>query len=130
MYKRYFRMKDPRCKPNEIEWIEMAGSEFCRFVNSPEGCDRHFIDMDDVVLEASEFEARSFKAEKTTATTYRPRRMAGVPCLSMLLRMRMGVAVKKLLLMKRRTWRPRSFCVWSTGLFAQLCTSWTKIAAC
>lgn len=132
MYKRYFRMKDPRCKPNEIEWIEMTGNEFYRFVNSPEGRGRHFIDMDDVVLEASEFEARSFKAEKTTATTYRPRRMAGVPCLSMLLRMRMrmGVAVKKLLLMKRRTWRPRSFCVWSTGLFAQLCTSWTKIAAC
>ena len=38
--------------------------EFYRFVNSPEGCDRHFIDMDDVVLEASESEIRSFKAEK------------------------------------------------------------------
>lgn len=61
MYKRYFRMKDPRCKPNEIEWIEMAGSEFYRFVNSPEGRDRHFIDMDDVVLEASESEVRSFR---------------------------------------------------------------------
>ena len=64
MYKRYFRMKDPRCKPNEIEWIEMTGNEFYRFVNSPEGRGRHFIDMDDVVLEASEFEARSFKTEK------------------------------------------------------------------
>ena len=64
MYKRYFRMKDPRCKPNEIEWIEMTGTEFYRFVNSPEGCGRYFIDMDDVVLEASEADARSFKAEK------------------------------------------------------------------
>ena len=64
MYKRYFRMKDPRCKPNEIEWIEMTGNEFYRFVNSPEGRGRHFIDMDDVVLEASESEVRSFKAEK------------------------------------------------------------------
>lgn len=64
MYKRYFRMKNPKCKPEKIEWIEMTGREFYRFVNSPEGCDRHFIDMDDVVLEASESEARSFKAEK------------------------------------------------------------------
>ena len=64
MYKRYFRKKDPKCKPNEIEWIEMTGSEFYRFVNSPEGQGRHFIDMDDVVLEASEPEARSFKTEK------------------------------------------------------------------
>ena len=64
MYKRYFRMKNPKCKPEKIEWIEMTGREFYRFVNSTEGCDRHFIDMDDVVLEASESEARSFKAEK------------------------------------------------------------------
>ena len=64
MYKRYFRMNNPKCKPEKTEWIEMTGREFYRFVNSPEGCDRHFIDMDDVVLEASESEARSFKAEK------------------------------------------------------------------
>lgn len=64
MYKRYFRMKDPRCKPEQIEWIEMTGREFHRFVTSPEGRNRHFIDMDDVVLEASEFEVRRFKAEK------------------------------------------------------------------
>lgn len=57
-------MKDPRCKPNEIEWIEMTGNEFYLFVNSPEGRSRYFIDMDDVVLEASESEVRSFKAEK------------------------------------------------------------------
>lgn len=56
-------MRDPRCKPSEIEWIEMTGTEFYRFVNSPEGCGRHFIDMDDVVLEASEADARSFKFE-------------------------------------------------------------------
>lgn len=64
MYKRYFRMKDPRCKPEEIEWIEMTGREFYCFVNSPEGQGRHFIDMDDVVLEASEADTRSFKAEQ------------------------------------------------------------------
>ena len=64
MYKRYFRMKDPNCKPEEIKWIEVTGSEFYRFINSPEGQNRHFIDMDDVVLETGEAEARNFKAEK------------------------------------------------------------------
>ena len=64
MYKRYFRMKDPKCKPEQIEWIEMTGREFYRFVNSLEGRGRHFIDMDDVVLEASENEVRSFRTEQ------------------------------------------------------------------
>jgi len=61
---RYFRMKNPQCKPEEIEWIEMTGREFYRFVHSPEGQGRHFIDMDDVVLETTEAEARKYKAEK------------------------------------------------------------------
>ena len=64
MYTRYFRKKNPKCKPEETEWIEMTGREFYLFVNSPEGQNRHFIDMDDVVLEASETEARRYKAEK------------------------------------------------------------------
>ena len=64
MYKRYFRKKDPTCKPEHIQWIEMTGSEFYHFVNSPEGKGRYFIDMGDVVLEASESEARSYKVEK------------------------------------------------------------------
>ncbi len=64
MYKRFFWMKDPKCKLEQIEWVEMTGQEFYRFINSPEGQGRHFIDMDDVVLEASETDARSFKAEK------------------------------------------------------------------
>lgn len=64
MYKRYFRMKDPKCRPEQIEWIEMTGREFYRFVNSPEGQGRHFIDMDDVVLEANEAEARNYKTEQ------------------------------------------------------------------
>lgn len=64
MYKRYFRKKDPKCEPEKIEWIEMTGRTFYCFINSPEGQGRHFIDMGDVVLEASEDEVRSFKAEK------------------------------------------------------------------
>lgn len=64
MYKRYFRMKDPKCDPEKIKWIEMTGSEFYRFVNSPEGQGRYFIDMGDVVLESSKREAQVHRVEK------------------------------------------------------------------
>ena len=64
MYKRYFRMKDPKCRTEQIEWVEMTGREFYRFVNSLEGKGRYFIDMDDVVLETSEVEARNYKTEQ------------------------------------------------------------------
>ena len=64
MYTRYFRRKDPKCKPENAEWIEMTGREFYDFVNSPEGQGRHFIDMEDVVLEATEAQARQYKAEQ------------------------------------------------------------------
>lgn len=64
MYKRYFRKKDPICKPENIQWIEMTGSEFYRFVNSPEGQGRYFIDMGDVVLESSKRESQVHRAEK------------------------------------------------------------------
>lgn len=62
--KRYFRMKTPECKREEIEWIEMTGREFYRFVNSPEGQGRHFVDMDDIVLEGASSEVRRQRAEK------------------------------------------------------------------
>ena len=64
MYKRYFRMKAPKCKPEKIKWIEMTGKEFYRFVNSPEGQGLYFIDMGDVVLESSKREAQIHRAEK------------------------------------------------------------------
>lgn len=64
MYTRYFRMKDPKCSPEKIEWVEMTGKEFYRFVNSPEGQGRHFIDMGDVVLEGTQAQARTYRAEK------------------------------------------------------------------
>lgn len=64
MHTRYFRLKDPKCEPTEIEWIEMTGREFYDFVNSPEGHGRHFINMGDVVLEATEAQARQYKAEQ------------------------------------------------------------------
>ncbi len=64
MYTRYFRKKNPKCKLNEIEWIEMTGKESYRFVNSPEGQYRYFINMGDVVLEVTQAEARAYRAEK------------------------------------------------------------------
>ncbi len=63
MYKRYFRKKDPECKPEEVEWIEMSGEEFYSYVTSPDGKSRHFIDMGDVVLEATEAQARKYREE-------------------------------------------------------------------
>lgn len=64
MYTKYFRKKDPESKGDKIEWIEMTGREFYRFVNSPEGQGRYFINMGDVVLEASKREAKTYRAEK------------------------------------------------------------------
>ena len=46
LYKRYFRKKDPTCRPEDIEWIEMSGKEFYRFITSPEAENHHFIDID------------------------------------------------------------------------------------
>ncbi|MBP3509327.1 hypothetical protein [Oscillibacter sp.] len=62
--KRYYRKKDPNCETAKTEWIEMSGSEFYRFIRTPESKGRFFIDMDDVVLETTESEARMYKAEK------------------------------------------------------------------
>lgn len=81
MRKRYFRMKDPKCRPEEIEWIEMTGREFYCFVHSPEGQNRHFIDMDDVVLEGTSTEARKRRAEKDHRD-YLKEQEAGVSILS------------------------------------------------
>lgn len=64
MSKRYFRKKDPNCKAEDTEWIEMTGKEFYRFVTDPENKRRFFIDMDDVVLESSEEAARAYRTEK------------------------------------------------------------------
>ena len=61
MHTRYFRLKVPKYMSEEIEWIEMTGKEFYRFVKSPEGQGRHFIDMGDVVLECSKAEYKRFK---------------------------------------------------------------------
>jgi len=44
--------------------MEMTYEEYCHFICSPEGKERFFIDMGDVVIEASQDEARLYIAEK------------------------------------------------------------------
>ena len=63
MYKRYFIKKDPNCRKKDIEWIELSGREFYRFVNDPANKDRHFVDMDDVVLESTSAQAREHRSK-------------------------------------------------------------------
>lgn len=63
LHKRYFRKKDPACSPEEIEWIEMPGKEFYRFITSPEAEKHHFIDMGDIVLETTETQAQKYREE-------------------------------------------------------------------
>ena len=63
MRTRYFRKKDPFCKPEAIEWIEMSGGEYYCFVTDPKNKGRCFIDMGDVVLECTRAEYKRFKAE-------------------------------------------------------------------
>lgn len=64
MTKRYFRKKDPNCKTEDTEWIEMTGREYYCFVRRPENNKRFFIDMEDIVLESTEDDIRRYKAEK------------------------------------------------------------------
>ena len=60
---RYFRKRDPHCKPEAIEWIEMSGSEYYRFVTDPKNNGRYFLNMGDVVLECTKAEYKRYKAE-------------------------------------------------------------------
>lgn len=64
MNKRYFRLKEPDQNANQTDWMEMTGKEFYRFLHSPEGKERHFIDMGDIVLEVTEAEARQYRTER------------------------------------------------------------------
>ena len=45
MSKRYFRKRDPNCKAEDTEWIEMTGREYYRFVTAPENKRRFFMTL-------------------------------------------------------------------------------------
>lgn len=63
MHTRYFRKKVLDCRPEEIEWVEMSGKEYYRFVTDPRNKNRCFHNMGDVVLECTAEEYKRFKAE-------------------------------------------------------------------
>ena len=52
MPRRFFRKKNPFAHDTDDTWIEMNGNEFCKFVSSPEGKGRYFIELDEYVIEA------------------------------------------------------------------------------
>ena len=51
--RQYFRKKDPAVQGDRVEWIKMSHSQFYQFITSPDGRDRFFIRMGDIVIEAS-----------------------------------------------------------------------------
>ena len=53
MKRQYFRKKDPAVQGDRVEWIKMSHSQFYQFITSPDGRDRFFIRMGDIVIEAS-----------------------------------------------------------------------------
>lgn len=63
MFTRYFRKKNPSNGAGAVEWVEMSGREYYRFVTDPSNKNRYFLDMGDVVLECTEAEYKRYKAE-------------------------------------------------------------------
>lgn len=53
MARQYLRKAEPYDQNPNSDWITMTGSEFYRFINSPESKGRYFIKWDDLVIEAS-----------------------------------------------------------------------------
>lgn len=64
MKKTYWVKKDPNAKKEEIEWYEMSGIEFYKFITSPENKMRYFIDFDDMKIETDKTEYIQWRKEK------------------------------------------------------------------
>ena len=64
MDKRYYRKLDPTQIGAQIVWGEMMGREYHRFITDSVNRGRLFIDMSDVVLEATWKEFRAYKSEQ------------------------------------------------------------------
>ena len=64
MSKRFFRKDGSDNDVVKTKWIEMSREEYYHFITLPEGKGRFFIDMGNVVIEASEEEAKLYAAEK------------------------------------------------------------------
>lgn len=67
----YFVKKDPTCKKEDIEWLQLSGREFYSFTCSPQGKDRYFITLkddidyecDEIHIEATYDEYREWQSE-------------------------------------------------------------------
>lgn len=63
MARLYFRKRESFDQNPNSEWVQMTGREFYRFVSAPENAERCFIDMGNVILEASSSIFREHKSE-------------------------------------------------------------------
>lgn len=63
MARLYFRKKESFDQNPNSEWLQMTGREFYQFVSAPENAGRRFIDMGNVVLEASDSIFREYRSE-------------------------------------------------------------------
>lgn len=60
----YLVKKDPDCKKEHVEWIQMSGKEFYQFIHSQNGKGRYFIHLtDDVSYEADEIYIEAEQSE-------------------------------------------------------------------
>lgn len=64
MARQYYVKQDPSAPESCIVWLKMNGQEFYRFITSPEGRGRYFVDMDDIVIEASKEQYEDWRREK------------------------------------------------------------------
>ena len=64
MARQYYRKSGPNDQRSHDGWVQMSGKEFYAFVSSPEGKQRYFIDLEDVVLEATKEQYTEWLREK------------------------------------------------------------------
>lgn len=64
MAKQYYIKKNPMVTGPDIEWIAINGEEFYQLITSPAGKGRHFIDMEDFMIEATKEEYTDWRKEK------------------------------------------------------------------
>lgn len=62
--KKFFVKRNPKSHKENIEWIEMTGQEFYKFISAPENKDRRFIDFEDYMIEATKAEYAQWRKEK------------------------------------------------------------------
>lgn len=62
--KKFFVKRNPKAHKENVEWIEMTGQEFYKFISAPENKDRRFIDFEDYMIEATKAEYALWRKEK------------------------------------------------------------------